>query len=214
MSIFDNTNMNILNQLPKLVFWKDTSSVYLGCNNVFSQFCGLDSIDDIKGCSDSDLPWSSYQEAIYREEDHIIVNELVEIKDRIVPVNLGSNFSGYLQGTKKPLYDGNKLVGVIGICDILTREDALNKLLKQMDDSNIVQFSKKAIKPFSKRETELILYLLKGYTGVATADRMEISIRTVESYLENIKNKLNVNTRQEIYSVMLDSCFVDSLLFC
>lgn len=51
----------------------------------------------------------------------------------------------------------------------------------------------------SKREIDCVLHLLDNKTAEETAALMDISRRTVESYLENIKIKLNCTNKVELY---------------
>ncbi len=51
----------------------------------------------------------------------------------------------------------------------------------------------------SKREQQCLRYLLEGKTAKETAECLGISFRTVESYFENIKDKLNCQTKREIF---------------
>lgn len=53
----------------------------------------------------------------------------------------------------------------------------------------------------SPREKECILHLTSGRSAKETAFAMNLSPRTVESYLENIKTKLGCSTKQEIFSL-------------
>ncbi len=48
---------NITQSLPQFIFWKDTHSVYLGCNQNYANLVGLCSPDDIVGKTDADLDW-------------------------------------------------------------------------------------------------------------------------------------------------------------
>lgn len=51
----------------------------------------------------------------------------------------------------------------------------------------------------TSRETQCIRYLLQGYTAAETAQLLELSKRTVEFYIENIKLKTNCNTKLELF---------------
>jgi len=50
----------------------------------------------------------------------------------------------------------------------------------------------------SHREIEVLVALYQGLTAKETAQRMNLSHRTVEAYLENIKNKLGINKKFEL----------------
>ncbi|MDP4898001.1 MAG: response regulator transcription factor [Akkermansiaceae bacterium] len=52
--------------------------------------------------------------------------------------------------------------------------------------------------PLSERETEVLGYLTKGYSGKEIADKMFVSINTVKTHLKHIYQKLHVRSRTEI----------------
>ncbi|MBA3537577.1 MAG: helix-turn-helix transcriptional regulator [Tatlockia sp.] len=58
---------------------------------------------------------------------------------------------------------------------------------------------------FSHREMVCIYHLLNFKTAAETAKIMNISPRTVESYLDNIKNKLGCSTRGEVFQKLKDN---------
>jgi len=73
-----NTNnlillQNVIGRFPGVVFWKNTESMYLGCNKNFSDAAGLKSPDEIIGKSDCDLPWSESEATHYREFDRLVM---------------------------------------------------------------------------------------------------------------------------------------------
>ena len=52
--------------------------------------------------------------------------------------------------------------------------------------------------PLSERETEVLGYITKGYSGKEVADKMHVSINTVKTHLKHIYQKLHVRSRTEI----------------
>lgn len=53
----------------------------------------------------------------------------------------------------------------------------------------------------SKREKDCLRFLKRGYSYQAIGAQLELSHRTVEHYLESVKNKLGLETRSELYLV-------------
>lgn len=51
---------------------------------------------------------------------------------------------------------------------------------------------------FTRRETDLIMYIVKGKTAKEIGALMSLSRRTVEFYIENIKNKIGVNKKSQL----------------
>lgn len=52
--------------------------------------------------------------------------------------------------------------------------------------------------PLSERETEVLSYITKGYSGKEVAHKMHVSINTVKTHLKHIYQKLHVRSRSEI----------------
>jgi two-component system response regulator NreC len=50
----------------------------------------------------------------------------------------------------------------------------------------------------SEREREVLLLLAHGYTNQEIADRLDVSVKTVETYRARIGDKLNLRTRPEL----------------
>ncbi len=62
--------------------------------------------------------------------------------------------------------------------------------------------------PLSSRQKEILLWIGEGLTSKAIADKLGISYRTVESYLEEIQKKLNVSNRQQAVTRAVSLGFV------
>ena len=71
--------------------------------------------------------------------------------------------------------------------------------LKRIDP---IQFE--MLKSLSRREKECIKWLLKGLSAVQIGKKIHLSSRTVEFYIENVKNKLGCRTKQELFDVLLN----------
>ena len=50
-------------------------------------------------------------------------------------------------------------------------------------------------KLLTKRENEIFMLLVEGYTNKQIAETLEISISTVKTHVENIYDKLNIHDR-------------------
>ena len=51
------------------------------------------------------------------------------------------------------------------------------------------------------REIDCLSFYMRGGSTRTIADRLNLSIRTIEFYIENIKSKLGVNKRAELISL-------------
>lgn len=55
---------------------------------------------------------------------------------------------------------------------------------------------------FSKRETEVFLYLVRGYNAHGVSDALNISINTAKTHMHNIYAKCDVHSRQELIELV------------
>jgi PAS domain S-box-containing protein len=124
----------ILDTIPQGIFWKDTKSVYFGCNRVFADNVGLNNIDDIIGKTDFDLPWLQQDTEAYRADDaYVIANS----KPKMHIIEQAMNRAGeriWVDTSKMPLLDQQgQVYGVLGIYeDISERTKAAEELKRAM----------------------------------------------------------------------------------
>lgn len=59
--------------------------------------------------------------------------------------------------------------------------------------------------PLTRREREIAVLAARGLTNQQIADRLIVSVRTVEGHLYRIGNKLGITNRRELAALLLDS---------
>lgn len=122
----------IINNLPHFIFWKDTHSVFLGCNKKFSDSVMLTSPEDIIGKTDYDMPWSKEQSDVYREDDKkVMVTGMPKLNYEESQTQL-NGIEKTMLVSKVPMYDeANKVIGMLGIyTDITEKKKAEQTLLE------------------------------------------------------------------------------------
>lgn|GEM_PF-2721606 len=97
-------------------------------------------------------------------------------------------------------------------CDL---KDDGNKLEQKYEFSavggGVISLSKKRYYLFSDssgvyltaREAQCVYYMLHGYTILQTAKFLNLSNRTIEFYLRNMKLKMHVSTKSELILLMI-----------
>lgn len=110
--------LSVLNSIPDLIFYKDTSSIYLGCNKAFAEYVGINQ-EEILGKTDHDFFGPDIADTI-RDIDISLMRNKSELRNEIE--------SAYPDGRKvmletlnSPYYstDG-QILGIIGISRDIT----------------------------------------------------------------------------------------------
>jgi len=113
---------SVMNTVPQSIFWKDTESVYQGCNKAFATAAGLSDTAMIVGKTDFDLPWQRKESESYRADDRLIMAS-GRGKHRYVETQLQSDGKQrWVETSKLPMSDDDgRIVGVMGIYEDITQ---------------------------------------------------------------------------------------------
>lgn len=122
-----------LDAFPLSVFWKDTNSIYLGCNRAFLRDANLTKIDDIIGKSDYEMPWAETEAENYRADDHEVI-ESNQAKLGIIETQVQADgHQVWLETNKIPFYDlDGQVRGVVGIYQNITERRRTEAELQHM----------------------------------------------------------------------------------
>lgn len=158
----------VMNNIPQNVFWKDTYSKYLGCNEIFAINAGVDKPENIIGKHDLDLPWRENESEIFLEADRIILNGSAERYDNIESMRKADGTDALFRTIKVPLTDNDgNIIGVLGTAEDVTEkrkaeielaqsEQKFRTLLQSLEDL-VFKFDEegKYVEYFSKDEEDL-----------------------------------------------------------
>ncbi len=117
----------IIEQLPNYVFVKDTNGRYQCCNKNFAQMLGMNTPSDLQGKTDYDMPWTFHSAEMYIKEDQEIFKTGIEFSNKEVSMVFpASDETRWLSISKKPLYDGANIIGILGIyIDVTEKKRAI-----------------------------------------------------------------------------------------
>ncbi len=205
--------LNIIEQLPGYIAWKDNNHCYLGCNRNLADVHGFRYPKQIIGMKDEDLGERSEEVlAFYHDCDTLALSG----KTVKLIHNIGSPdpYKSFLL-EKKPLFnDKNHIIGTIFQCNEL-KENVIFSL-KQYDDkhqkSTLKSYKIGAFEnPFdlSTRELECLFCVLRGMTAKRIAEVLQLSKRTIEFYISNIKNKFGSLTKSELMVLSIQHGYMD-----
>jgi two-component system cell cycle sensor histidine kinase/response regulator CckA len=121
----------VMNNIPQFIFWKDTSSVFLGCNRNFARVAGVARPEDIVGKTDYDLAWRKEEADYFREVDQRVMRTSTSEHRIIEPQLQASGKQAWIETTKLPLRDaGGNVVGILGTFEDITERRELEEQLR------------------------------------------------------------------------------------
>ncbi len=141
------------------VFWKDRERRYVGANRAFLDAFGLASLDEIAGKTDDELGWNA-DGAKEREDELAVLEEGAPVRDRIAPC-LMRGAPRTIVGSKYPVYEGGRIVGLEGSFRLLEEAKAQE------------EFDEKAI--LANHESGLPGYRSMIMTGLRYAGSLQIN---------------------------------------
>ncbi len=124
----EDTFYKIINVVPVSIYWKDKNRVYLGCNKYTLNMAGLDSLSEIVGKKDEDLPWKEIAPLLLEIDNNVILNkQTVEVEET---PSLAYNQKRTFFTTKTPLLNEEReSIGLIGVSvDVTDLKSAQDKL--------------------------------------------------------------------------------------
>lgn len=111
----------VIDTLPSIIFWKDRNSAYLGCNQAFANIAGHQTVEDMIGKTDYDMPWKKEESDWFVECDRKVMAANKPELNIIEPQLQANNREAWLSTSKIPLHDANGEVnGILGIIEDIT----------------------------------------------------------------------------------------------
>lgn len=220
--IFENILPFVLNYLPDIITWKDENHRFRGCNYEGAQEFGLDCPQDIIGKNDNEFDWGQkgYGEIFKQENQEVLSGKSLLI--------IGKYFISHtpkvLLIKKIPVLNLAKtqVVGLVRFAEeisqfeqLKTHLNYLNVILPEelLEEIYLKLYSKNIDVSLSPRENECLNYLVQGHSIKEMAKELEISNRTVESYIEQLKRKLNCRKSSEVVAKAIEFRLIDDSKF-
>ena len=166
---------SIIDHIPNhYIFWKDTNSVYMGCNTTLAQAMGLKSCDEIIGKTDYDLPTTKAQSAAYRADDKEVMTSGKAKLNIEEYQTLADGKTRVLMTSKAPIFDENGSVcGVLAIYSDITERKKMEQDLEKARDQ--AESANRAKSEFIANMSHDIRTPLTGIIGLSSILKDEIS---------------------------------------
>lgn len=158
---------DLINQLPAAIFWKNTQSVFLGCNKYFADLASLSTPKEIIGKTDYDLPWGANEGDSYRKDDQEVMFSKLPKLGIEESQTLSNGKVITLLTNKIPLFSKQKVVvGLLGIFhDITARKEMERSLEKAKNQAEAANQAKIA---FIANMSHDIRTPLSGIVGISS----------------------------------------------
>ncbi|MCW8400887.1 helix-turn-helix transcriptional regulator [Legionella sp. PATHC038] len=208
-----NTKHSLQNllALPFSVYLENTEMITQNCNGIAAIHCGFSSREESIGNpwyklfkSTSIKPSVENNNEVMKKHQYKIVEE---------HANLNDDKPLHTLSIKMPWYSNeNKVIGLFG-CTIVLGNQPLADSLLQLTKLNLLSSSSFPHLPIgaeinsvylSKREMECLALTIKRKTAKQIGQQLKLSSRTVEEYLNNIRNKMGANSKVELIEMVIN----------
>ncbi|OGT60429.1 MAG: hypothetical protein A3F14_00295 [Gammaproteobacteria bacterium RIFCSPHIGHO2_12_FULL_43_28] len=193
----------ILNHLNLYIWAKDKSFRYLYCNEHYAEAAGLESPNQIIGKTDEQLPWRKLAN-YFKAGDYGVLQgqartNTAESSDTI------NNITDILVSENQLLNNSGKCIGLVGSFIDITGKQLVKKAGKYDSVNNRFYLDEEDFNNayLAGREIEVFKKLLLGYSARQIAEVIKISPKTVESYIDSIKLKLQAKSKGEIIATAI-----------
>lgn len=200
-----------IDDLPFCLYLLNKNSVLQTINERTAEICRFQSTKKAIGQSMYDVAEKESAEKVIRSDKFVMQSQQMHIiEDDVVIKN--KNLLQCLS-LKFPWYNhNNKVIGVFGCTMLIEKQSIATSLSKMLGllnptiNKSASTLSNLANNPIylSRREKQCANLLIRGKTAKEIAAQLNLSHRTIEFYIENIKNKLHVSTKSELIDKLMD----------
>lgn len=203
-SIYPETRkLNYLFHMPFSIYFLTTESEVCNMNEAGLDINGLDSLRVIKGKTVIDVfGYIPGNEAVIENDKKVLSRKNMQIfaEEIIYSTKKPIKFLSF----KYPCYgEDYQLNGVFGFSMIVGNAVHLAKSMEMVLMTGLFNsVSSLKTSKFSKREQEILVYMRKGKTALGIANELNLSKRTVEAYIENIRNKTGMESKNNVLEML------------
>lgn len=216
LQVYVKNSEKILDHLPGYLSITDLKGNFVWLNNKAACFMGVNSIEEIIGKKYIDVKWEHDKSAMIKAEN----DQLLIARNKNMSF---LSYHQYVDGWKMALCekslvynDEKEKIGIINYWSDITDYSLID--INQFLFNRLKDFKYGEKQPFSlylnkekfnnynlsPRQQECLFYLLRGMSDKEIASKLNLSPRTVESYIHEIKNKMQCRTRVEVIEKSLN----------
>lgn len=203
--ILVSLNPLIVNNLPGFVFFRELNLKRQYCNSAYAAYLGLPCKEDFMKMTYAQVPNRYVAENADLYDAHDLKTVTLGKKISLLSVDTISQSKPIIMyGCKVPYMDEEgKITGILGQALVIDSKCWKNLYELTHSKFNPGIHSTYEIHDYGNyqltmREAECYFYLLRGYTAKSIALKLSISHKTVESYLTEVKRKLNCKSKTQL----------------
>ena len=196
-----NAEKRLIDSCPIPAGIKDENSKYLYVNQHYADIVGIKKPSDVIGLTVRDLPTtSSLSSTEYNEQDIKVMRSGKHLPAYCVYRIKSDNRIKVYRYVKYPFKDGNgRTKGVFFSTEDFTNKTAANigAILCAKKKNGSTENLKK-VKSLSKKMQDVLFYVCLGKCSKEIAVALGVSVRTAESYVDQLKDKLGVYCKSDL----------------
>lgn len=174
---------DIIALMPGHVYWKDRNGVFLGCNLEQARDAGFNSVDEMIGKTDNDMPWAIQAEYLRNVDRKVMQSGRTLTLEE--PLELPDGTKKVFFSTKLPLRDeSNHVSGILGISiDITDLKRLEADLIRAKEQAEAANEAKTA---FLENMRHDLRTPLTGIVGFAEIIKKEAVGEKITEYADNL----------------------------
>lgn len=209
-------NIADLLELPMNIYFLNTESIIQNINEKAVITCGFPSIKSTIGKTVHIAAKKEIANFVIKQDFEVVQKNKMIINEQHFVRSDNLDFPAI--GIRYPIYENNKIIGILSIAIILNNAHASSLsqslslltntgLLGNSQHTQIVSLPGNIIDHvyLSQRESQCLYHLIRGKTAKVTAKILGLSPRTVEHYIDNIKVKLCVSSKSELIDKVISN---------
>lgn len=219
--VADFSVQEVLNQMPSVFSLVSLDAEVLMCNRHYAELIGAKSEFDLIGMPTRFKAMAVEPEALLSFAE---MNRRAMQGEHISSFEMhrycGDYFRAFVSN-KRPFFNSDGVIIGVIFCANEILSPTLNEIkalvnregmiVSDLVHTNIQSYLDEEAEKYvylTRRESECLFYLARGYSSREIGEMLDLSSRTIESYLNNVKAKLSCTRRSELCSFAIDSGLV------